>query len=88
MANSRACDGCGKKLGDGNPLVAKVFLAPIKEGETRQTHGSYTGHADVGKCCIEKVIGVVKFQKRKKVPRGRPRANSVGTRKGSAAARS
>lgn len=64
--NNLTCDVCRQPC---QRVAAKLFLAPIKEGETRKTHSSYTGHADVGECCAEKIVKQMKWQKRGSRPR-------------------
>jgi hypothetical protein len=60
----KTCDVCGKQSNGDNPIVSKLFIAPILPGKTRATHSYYTGHMDIGKCCIAKVTGLGNWQKR------------------------
>ncbi len=67
--NNVTCDICQQAC---ERVVAKLFIAPVKDGETRKTHGDYTAHADVGECCAHRFVGarsIVKWQKRKKIAR-------------------
>lgn len=67
--NTVICDICRKPC---ERVVAKLFIAPVKEGETRKTHSDYTAHADVGECCAVRFVGsasIVKWTKRKKIKR-------------------
>lgn len=61
MGSIRRCDVCGNPI---DQVVAKIFLAPVKSGNTRSTHSDYTRHADVGECCV-KSIANIKWQSRK-----------------------
>ena len=66
--NNVTCDICRNAC---ERVVAKLFIAPVG-GDTRKTHGDYTGHADIGECCASKFVGensLVKWQKRKKIKR-------------------
>lgn len=66
MANHRTCDNCGKIIHpEKNPVIAKLFLVPVLKGRARATHSDYTGHMDIGQCCVEKVIKGMGWQKRK-----------------------
>ena len=60
------CDVCGKQCKE---VKAKLYLSPVRPGETQFTASRYTGHADVGECCVEKVAGFAKWQRRRTVPR-------------------
>lgn len=64
MASTRTCDSCQAVITDANPIVIKLFLTPVKPGQARANHGEYNAHADIGKCCAEKTLGI-KWQKRK-----------------------
>ena len=64
MATTKTCDGCGKPITEDNPIVLKLFSAPVKKGETRSTHSYYNRHMDIGQCCVVKVNGLGKWQKR------------------------
>jgi hypothetical protein len=65
MARMLLCDACHKPITDDNPIIYKLFLAPAIPGKTKNTHGNYTGHADIGKCCATKYTSSIKWQKRK-----------------------
>lgn len=63
MAKTTTCDICGNKT---DRIVMKLFMTPIKNGVKGQhVHSAYTGHADVGECCGEKMVRQVKWQPRK-----------------------
>lgn len=64
MASKRVCDNCGTDITKANPIVAKLFMAPVLEGKTRSTHGNYTAHMDIGQCCV-KWATKLGWQKRK-----------------------
>lgn len=61
---AHTCDICGNEC---KRVVAKLYLSP--KTNAKSDHANYTAHADVGECCGEKAVGMVKWQKRKKVPR-------------------
>ena len=61
----KKCDKCGMDITDANPIVSKLFIAPVLPGKTRSTHSHYTGHMDIGKCCFSAVAKVGRWQQRK-----------------------
>jgi len=54
MSAHRQCDVCKRKITEENPIVSKLYLAPVKPGEVRSTHSMYTASMDVGLCCVNK----------------------------------
>jgi hypothetical protein len=54
------CDVCGKE----SEIVGKLHFIPSIPGVTKLNHSQYTHHADVGKCCKERLFTVLKFQNR------------------------
>lgn len=65
MAHSKTCDHCGQET---DRIVAKVLMIPVTNGGGKWKTGSYTGHADIGVCCEEKLVKgeIVKWTARKK----------------------
>lgn len=60
--NNFSCDLCGKPT---ERIVAKLYLSN-RTGQ-KNDHANYTAHADVGICCIEKVVkNGIKWQTRKR----------------------
>lgn len=74
MGNSLTCDSCGQPITE---VKAKLFLVPMKP---EATASDYSARMDIGECCIVKVNGIGKWQRRKKRPR-----NSVAAGNGAAA---
>jgi len=64
MATVRTCDHCSKRITKENPVIAKLFSAPVITGKTRSTHSNYTAHMDIGQCCAEWLVKLGMWQKR------------------------
>lgn len=62
MAREQTCDICNKPA----ELAAKLYLGPRGRGKD---FSSYTAHLDVGTCCLVRVQGFGKWQKRRKINR-------------------
>lgn len=65
MATRRTCDHCNRDITDKNPVITKLFMAPIKAGQTRNTHSDYSAHMDIGQCCTLWLRQLGQWQRRK-----------------------
>lgn len=65
MAKATTCDVCGKVTDEENPVLTKLYLSPVNGFKAKDQHSNYSAHMDVGKCCLVKVKGLGKWQKRK-----------------------
>lgn len=87
------CDNCGKEITDKNPVIAKLFMAPVLKSRSRADHSSYTRHCDIGQCCVgwlNKIGWTARMSRAAYQDSRRTRSNghstgSVGTRKAAAA---
>lgn len=61
MASLVQCDYCGQLT---EKIVIKLFMTPL-EGGARWKAGSYSAHADIGVCCVEKIGKDVAWRQRK-----------------------
>jgi len=55
------CDVCGKET---DQIVGKLNFVPVLPGISKSAHSNYSHSADVGTCCGQKVLRVIKFRKR------------------------
>ena len=63
MARTLTCDIC-KRTTTG--IAGKLFYLPTENGKRRLTHSEYTHHADIGVCCVSRVLELFNFQPRMK----------------------
>lgn len=60
MAVKKVCDICRK---DTNKIVGKLQFIPTDKAKAR-THSNYTHHADVGECCVNRLLELFNFRER------------------------
>jgi hypothetical protein len=64
MAYKLTCDVCSVDITPANPVVAKLYMAPVLPGKAGSNHNQYTGHLDVGKCCFSRTLDFGAWQRR------------------------